>query len=514
MPDTSQNQDLLELAFDLSPAGMLVVDGTGSIRLVNRELERLFGYSREELLGQSVELLLPERLHQVHPTQRAGYLAHPERRSMGAGRDLKGRRKDGTEVAVEIGLNPIRTDAGMLVLGTVVDITERRMIESQLRQAQKMEAVGTLAGGIAHDFNNLLHGIVGHAELVLRDATPESGSRADVEQILKIAERGRHLVDRILTFSRQREVSRVVIPLERPIREAVELLRASLPREIEIREHLDPATPHVRCDETQIHQIAVNLGTNAAHAMEQGGVLEVRLAPFEATEAHAGSRPWLKAGPHAHLRVVDSGAGIPPEVLERVLEPFFTTKPPGKGTGLGLSMIHGIVKSLEGAIEITSRVGEGTRVDIFLPAARSASEGANAQAADAPAAVDPRAGWPHVLVVEDEQDFAGMLRRQLEAFEYRATVHTSSIEALEDFKARPDTFDVLMTDNSMPRMSGLKLIEEVLKVRPGMPVLLVSGTAAHGDPAGLKALGITHTLRKPHSGREMDAALRTALKRG
>ena len=248
MPDTSQNQDLLELAFDLSPAGMLVVDGTGSIRLVNRELERLFGYSREELLGQSVELLLPERLHQVHPTQRAGYLAHPERRSMGAGRDLKGRRKDGTEVAVEIGLNPIRTDAGMLVLGTVVDITERRMIESQLRQAQKMEAVGTLAGGIAHDFNNLLHGIVGHAELVLRDATPESGSRADVEQILKIAERGRHLVDRILTFSRQREVSRVVIPLERPIREAVELLRASLPREIEIREHLDPATPHVRCD--------------------------------------------------------------------------------------------------------------------------------------------------------------------------------------------------------------------------------------------------------------------------
>ena len=513
MPDTSQNQDLLELAFDLSPAGMLVVDGTGSIRLVNRELERLFGYSREELLGQSVELLLPGRLQPAHPTQRAGYLAHPERRSMGAGRDLKGRRKDGTEVAVEIGLNPIRTDEGMLVLGTVVDITERRMIESQLRQAQKMEAVGTLAGGIAHDFNNLLHGIVGHAELVLRDAAPESGSRADVEQILKIAERGRHLVDRILTFSRQREVSRVVIPLERPIHEAVELLRASLPREIEIREHLDPATPQVRCDETQIHQIAVNLGTNAAHAMEQGGVLEVRLAPFEATVAHAGSHPWLKVGPHAHLRVVDSGTGIPPEVLERVLEPFFTTKAPGKGTGLGLSMIHGIVKSLDGAIEIASRVGEGTRVDIFLPAASAESHGAHAQVADAPA-VDPRAGWPHVLVVEDEQDFAGMLRRQLEAFEYRATVHISSIEALEDFKARPDAFDVLMTDNSMPRMSGLKLIEEVRKVRPSLPVLLVSGTAAHVDPAGLKALGITHTLRKPHSGREMDAALRAALKPG
>ena len=172
MPDTSQNQDLLELAFDLSPAGMIVVDETGSIRLVNRELERLFGYSREELLGQPVELLLPVRLHQAHPAQRSGYVAHPERRPMGAGRDLKGRRKDGTEVAVEIGLNPIRSGAAMLVLGTVVDITERRANENQLRQAQKMEAVGTLAGGIAHDFNNLLHGIVGHAELVLRDAAP------------------------------------------------------------------------------------------------------------------------------------------------------------------------------------------------------------------------------------------------------------------------------------------------------------------------------------------------------
>lgn len=493
---------------------MIVVDETGSIRLVNRELERLFGYSREELLGQPVGLLLPVRLHQAHPAQRSGYVAHPERRPMGAGRDLKGRRKDGTEVAVEIGLNPIRSGAAILVLGTVVDITERRANENQLRQAQKMEAVGTLAGGIAHDFNNLLHGIVGHAELVLRDAAPGAGSRADLEQILKIAERGRHLVDRILTFSRQREASRSVIPLERPVHEAVELLRASLPREIEFREQLDPATPQVRCDETQIHQIAVNLGTNAAHAMEQGGVVTVRLAPFEVTEAHAGSHPWLKSGPHAHLSFADTGTGIPAEVLERVLEPFFTTKPPGKGTGLGLSMIHGIVKSLAGAIEITSRPGEGTRVDIYFPSAGAARDGGEGQADGGAATVDPRAGWPHVLVVEDEQDFAGMLRRQLEAFEYRATVHTSSIEALEDFKARPDAFDVLMTDNSMPRMSGLKLIEEVMKLRPRLPVLLVSGTAAHGDPAGLKAMGITHTLRKSHSGREMDEALRAALKRG
>ena len=514
MASNPQQQDLLELAFDLSPAGMLVVDGSGSIRLVNRELERLFGYAREELLGQPVELLVPAQLHGVHPSFRAGYHSHPERREMGAARDLKGRRKDGSEVSVEIGLNPIHTAEGLLVLGTVVDITSRRAIESQLRQSQKMEAVGTLAGGIAHDFNNLLHGIVGHAELLSRGTPLQPESRADVEQIIKIAERGRKLVDRILTFSRQQDPSRSVLSLERPIREAIELLRASLPSEIEVRARLDPGTPKVRCDETQIHQIAVNLGTNAAHAMEHGGVLELVLVPFVVTDAFAAAHDGLLPGMYAHLSVVDSGAGIAPEILDRILEPFFTTKPPGKGTGLGLSMIHGIVKSLEGKIEIASHLGKGTRIDIYLPAARADHAEANGHPVSGPVEPDPRAAWPHVLVVEDEQDFAGMLRRQLEAFEYRATVHTSSIEALEDFRARPDAFDVLMTDNSMPRMSGLKLVEAVLKLRPHLPVLLVSGTAAHGDPAALAAMGVTRTLRKPHSGREMDEALRAVLKRG
>jgi PAS domain S-box-containing protein len=493
MIDELHSADLLKLVVDLSPAGMLVVDGRGTILLVNREIERQFGYSRDELVGQSVERLIPERLRGAHPTHRSRYVSGAETRPMGAGRDLHGRRKDGTDIPLEIGLNPIQTAGGILVLCMVVDITTRRMAETQLRQAQKMEAMGTLAGGIAHDFNNLLHGIVGHAELLQRDTRDRPELQADLGQIVKMAERGRQLVDRILTFSRHKEVARTPTPLERPMREAIELLRVSLPRDIEIRAMLDPATPMVRCDETQIHQVTVNLATNAAHAMGAGGVLQIRLEP----------------GPHARLTVVDSGAGMSPEVLERVLEPFFTTKPPGKGTGLGLSLIHGIVQSLSGALDIASEPGFGTRVDVILPAATGAASPEAATAAE-PSAVEQR---PHVLVVEDEKDFAFMLRRQLEAFEYRATIHTSSLEALEDFRSRPEAFDALMTDNSMPKMSGVALARELRRIRPDLPVLLVSGTASLADTEELRHAGVTRTLNKPHSGREMDEALRAVLGR-
>jgi PAS domain S-box-containing protein len=506
-----RQHELLRLAVDLSPAGMLVVDGSGTILLVNREIERLFGYERDELIGKPVDELVPERLRGRHPAFRAHYMMTPAARPMGAGRDLHGLRKDGTEFPVEIGLNPIHTDQGFLVLGSVVDITARRAMENQLRQSQKLEAIGTLAGGIAHDFNNLLHGIVGHTELLLRRVKEDPQLRADLDQILRAAERGRQLVQRILTFSRQSELPRVPTRLDRPIREALGLLRASLPRTIEIREALDPETPAVLCDETQVQQVVMNLATNAAHAMEEGGELEVTLAPFAPTEAFAGAHR-LEAGVYAHLRVRDSGHGMTAEVLERAREPFFTTKPPGKGSGLGLSMIHGMIQSLGGVLEIASQPGQGTRVDIYLRASETGRP-ATIAAAPGPIERDRASSKPHVLVVEDEKDFAVMLGRQLEAFDYRATVHTSSLEALEDFRARPDDFDVLMTDNTMPRMTGLALAREIRRIRPELPVLMISGLAEGADPAALEASGINRVLRKPHTGREMDEALRQVLVR-
>jgi CheY-like chemotaxis protein len=355
-----------------------------------------------------------------------------------------------------------------------------------------MEAIGTLAGGIAHDFNNILLGIVGHTELAQNPTSPPEQRSADLDQVLKAADRGRALVQRILTFSRQREVKRVPTSLEAPIRDALQLLRATLPATIEMREHLDPNTPNVLSDETQIHQIVMNLATNSSHAMPDGGLLDIRLGRIHIRKediAPDGVRP----GTFARLTITDTGEGMQPETIERVFEPFFTTKPPGKGTGLGLSVIHGIVQDHEGEIRIQSEPGKGTRIDVYFPAS-DASESTRGREGDEMSDLKP-----HILLVEDEENLATMLMRQVQSYGYRTTVHTSSVEALEDFKSRPDEFVLMITDNTMPKMTGLTLAEEVHRIRPDLPLLLVSGVGATMDPAVLASKGIHHVLPKPYS---------------
>jgi CheY-like chemotaxis protein len=252
--------------------------------------------------------------------------------------------------------------------------------------------------------------------------------------------------------------------------------------------------------------VLLNLATNAAHAMREGGTLAVRVGPAHVDEALAARHPELKPGPHAQLTVTDTGTGIPPEVRERIFEPFFTTKPAGEGTGLGLSVILGIVRSFDGAVAIESEPGRGTRVDVWLPA--HAAAGVGAAAAAAAGAHD---GRRHVLFVDDEEAIARLERRQLEALGYRATVHTSSVDALEDFRRRPGEFDLMITDNTMPRMTGLQLAAEVTRLRPGLPVLMVSGYADNADPEVLRTHGVTATLRKPHTASELEAALAALL---
>ncbi|HVP38455.1 MAG TPA: PAS domain S-box protein [Candidatus Saccharimonadales bacterium] len=500
-----QSPEFYRLAMDLAPWGILLADAAGTILYVNREILRLFDYRREDLLGRPVEMLVPARFRGQHPAFRKLYAHDATPRPMGAGRDLHGRRRDGSEVPVEIGLNPIRTERGTFVLSSVVDITGRRRIEAQLRQSQKMETMGMLAGGIAHDFNNVLHGIIGHAELARRAAGQDAELRQDLERILEAAERGRQLVQRISGFSRQGETLRVPTRLEGPVREAVRLLHASLPKDIEIRELLDPNAPTVLADETQIHQVVMNLATNSAHAMPEGGPLELGLGRFEVDAEFAKTHPDLRPGPHAQLSVTDGGEGMPAEVLARAQEPFFTTKPPGTGTGLGLSVVRGIVQGMGGALEIRSRPGQGTRVDIYLPAAPAGPLPA------APGAPDRAAGAPSVLLVEDERDLAIMLRRQLEELGYPTMVFTSSLEALAEFQAHPGRYDVLMTDNSMIRMSGLMLAAEIRRIRPDLPVILVSGAASALEPEALEASGVTRVLPKPCTSREMEQALRAVL---
>ncbi len=499
--------DLYRLAVELSPSGMLAVDASGTILLVNREVERLFGYGRDELNGRPVELLVPERFRGRHPALRHAFFQEPEMRPMGAGRELFGLRKDGTEFPVEIGLNPIRTELGLLVFASIVDVTHRQQLEEQLRQSQKLEAIGTIAGGIAHDFNNLLLSVVGHAELARASLAADPKEREDIDQILKAAQRGRELVQRILTFSRRHVTARVPLRLERPVRDALGLLRASLPSTIELREDFDPRTPAVLSDETDVHQILMNLVTNSAHALEGGGRIDIALAPHLVSAGSDSLHPDLKPGAYARLTVVDNGHGMTPEVAQRAFEPFFTTKPVGTGTGLGLSVIRGIVRSLGGVIALETRPNEGTRVDIFLPAL--SEEEAPLRGAE----TDPEAhAEARVLLVEDEEILATLQRRRLEDFGVRVTVHTSSVEALADFRARPEAFDLLITDNTMPGLTGSALAREVHRLRPSLPILMISGVLETDDPVVLRARGVVGVLRKPHSAKELEDAVRQALR--
>jgi PAS domain S-box-containing protein len=502
-----QAEERFRIAVEAAPSGMVMVDQRGAIVLVNRETERLLGYSRDELIGQSVETLVPERFSGTHPAQRAGFHAQPSARPMGHPDELFARHKDGTEIPVEIGLNPIRTGEGLLVLCSIVDIRARRTLEQQFRQAQKMEAIGTLAGGIAHDFNNILRAILGFTELASSAAGDNPRVQADLGQVLKATERGRTLVERILAFSRQRDASHGTLRLDRAIGEALDFLRASLPSSIQIRRSFDPHTPPVVGDETELHQVVLNLATNAAQAMEGDGILEVSLGPIVVDEEGPRAHATLRPGIYARLRVQDTGHGMPPEVVARAFDPFFTTKPPGSGTGLGLSMVHGIVTRHGGVIDVDSRPGEGTRIDVYVPAAPSADAQTEEGVATTPAA----AHVPHILLVEDEEMLAELGRRQLEGLGYRVTAHTSSLGALDAFRANPQAFDAVVTDNTMPRLTGFALAKEMIRIRPEVPILMVSGLAEGLDPEHVYAAGVRMVLRKPHTRAQLADAVRTLI---
>ena len=492
--------DLFKLAFDSSPTGKLVIDHSGAIILANPEAERLFGYSTDELLGQPVDVLVPERYRSGHPRLRRAFQAAPQSRRMGAGRDLFGLRKDGTELPIDIGLNPVATPDGVIILTTIVDISARRTLEAQLRQAQKLEAIGTLAGGIVHDFNNLLRSIIGYSELVTAVVT-DPQALADLEQVRIAASRGQELVLRMLAFSRPSDSSRVAVAPHRPTLEAVDLLRSTIPSLIEIRYRHDAEVPAVRIDATQLQQVLMNLVTNAAQAIgDATGSIDVALTAFRADDTFMRAHPSMGKGLYARLSVTDSGSGMTEQVQQHALEPFFTTKPVGKGTGLGLSVVHGIVQGAGGCVQLHSGQGKGTQVDVYLPAAAS---DAGQLVADVP---DESA--PLVLFVDDEQAISDLSRRQLVNAGFRVAAFSASLTALEEFRRRPDAFSIVVTDNTMPKMSGLQFAQEVRSLRPDIPILLVSGLVDTFSPDVIQQKGIAALLRKPHSGAQLIAAVR------
>ena len=401
---------------------------------------------------------------------------------------------------------PVRGENGETtnVIEVIRDITEQRKLERQLQQAQKMESIGTLAGGIAHDFNNMLGIISGYVELLQMEDGGSDEVRENLEQVSNACNRAKQLVRQILTFSRQNGQEAEPLQVSLIIKEALKLLRASLPSTIEIRQAIWSDGIAV-ADPTQIHQIIMNLCTNAHHAMrENGGLLEVTLTDVEidSTEIHPGLN---HKGSYIQLTVADTGSGMPPSSLERIFDPFFTTKEPGEGTGLGLAVVHGIVEGLGGAIEVHSRLETGTTFDVFIP--RAELEAAEAEPPNEKSPI----GSERILFVDDEEALAAVGSKTLTNLGYQLTVSASGIEALELFRDNPGRFDLIVTDMTMPKMTGLVLAREILALRPEIPVIMCTGYSEAGTEEKARAAGIRKLLMKPVDSYKLAAALREVL---
>ncbi|HYR35288.1 MAG TPA: PAS domain-containing protein, partial [Burkholderiales bacterium] len=373
----------------------------------------------------------------------------------------------------------LRDAAGVPVrwAGSVSDITEQkraqeelRRLEQQLRQAQRLEALGTMAGGIAHDFNNILGAMLGYGEMALRDAPRSSRQHRDLENIMLAGERGRALIDRILAFSRSGVGERVAVHVEAVVYEVLELLSARLPANVRVDVDLQAARAAMLGDPTQVHQVLMNLATNAVQAMASGGVLRVSLETLQLAAPRLVTTGEVPPGEFLVLKVIDSGAGIAPAIVERIFDPFFTTKEVGVGTGLGLSLVYGIVAELGGAIDVASTVGKGSAFIVYLPRAGDAVE----QRPDEQARV-PRGDGQRVLVVDDEELLVKLALRTLEGLGYAAVGFASSTAALEAFRAEPGLFAAIVADERMPGLSGSELIREVRAIRSAIPILLVAG---------------------------------------
>ncbi|GIX49678.1 MAG: hypothetical protein KatS3mg131_3889 [Candidatus Tectimicrobiota bacterium] len=486
--------DFLLSVIDHSADAILTTDLHGRITFCSPSAAELFGCRCEELVGQAMAAFYRGGRAEAEGVMR-------RLRAEGTLRDYETvlRTRDGREVEVSASISLLRNLKGEVTgtLGILKDISARKRLEAQLRQAQKMEAIGTLAGGIAHDFNNILAAIMGYAELAQQDVPEQSPPWHHLQEVLRGCQRARDLIRQILAFSRQGEAERRPVALHQLCRETLRLLRAALPATVTLREHLEEGT--VLADPTQLQQVLLNLGSNAGHAMrEGGGELEVRLETVQVEAPLAATHPALHPGPYLCLTVRDTGTGMPPQVLERIFDPFFTTKAPGEGTGLGLATVHRIVSDHGGAILVESTPGRGTTFRVYLPR----HEGTAASEA-APAALS--GGQERVLFVDDEQALAALGGELLSRLGYQVVVCSDSRAALEVFRAQPQRFDVVVTDQTMPHLTGEALARELRRLRPDIPLILCTGLGFE------RAEDADAVLLKPYSAADLAQAIRRAL---
>jgi PAS domain S-box-containing protein len=493
----------------------ILIHQDGILQYVNPACAQMFGYaSPNELKGTNLweTLFAPESWEDIQA--RIAALLRGE--NIAVHPDFPGVRKDGSRIWIASTGSVITWHHQLAIVSFYTDVTarkeaeeERQRLETQLRQSQKMEAIGTLAGGIAHEFNNMLAAILGFTQL----ATAKVPSTSPVAQYLQAVEtagkRAKDLVQQLLTFSHPSDHQPEPVALALVIQEALKLLRATLPTTIEIRQQMAPTTGTVLADATQLHQVLMNLCANAEYAMrETGGILEISTDNIEVNHDVAAFHPDLQPGSHVRVRVRDTGVGIPADVIDRIFEPFFTTKSIGEGTGMGLAIVHGIVTRHSGVMTVESTPGDGSTFTIYLPQITHDT----AHTADPPEPIMPQ-GAGRILFVDDEEVLARLGQALLERLGYDVVVFTSSLAALEAFQTEPYRFDLVITDQTMPAMSGATLVEELRHIRSDIPIILCTGFSHLMNAEKAEALGVDAFVMKPGVTQELAVAIQQVLEK-
>ena len=475
-------------------------------------LGEILGYSFEEMeggLSRWLELIHPDDQDYFNKT-----IEHLITSKEPADLKYRIRKKDGEYIIVEDAGHFITDDQDNMIqmVGFVKDVTGRvrdeealRESEVRLQQAQKMESIGTLAGGIAHDFNNILYSIIGYLELTMDDMPEGSLAQKNLKEVFKGAMRAKDMVQQILAFSRKADTEKKPIKVQSVVKEAIKLLRTSIPSTIEIRQNIDENCKPVLADSTQVHQVVMNLATNAYQAMrEKGGLLELTLMAEEI--GSDGSDLDLDPGAYLKLTVSDTGHGMSNVVMGKIFDPYFSTKGPGEGTGMGLAVVHGIVKDHGGDIKVYSELGEGTVFHVYLPLIETRPVEPKAISAE-----PTLTGTERILFVDDEEPIVFMAQQILERLGYQVTSRTSSVEALEAFKAKPDGYDLVITDLTMPNMTGIQLSQALLKIKPNIPIILCTGFSEQINGVKAEAVGISGYVMKPVIKIELAKKIREAL---
>ncbi|HSA96086.1 MAG TPA: ATP-binding protein, partial [Acidobacteriota bacterium] len=488
----------LGAAVELASEAVIMADPAGRILYVNASFETINRLAKSAAIGRSYFDLVAG---DANGEEMRAAITRGEAWSGHIALERPGRRA----VTLEVVATPLADPPGILI--TERDITQEVLLQEQVRQAQKLEALGTLAGGIAHDFNHLLGAIVIYTELALLETDKDCPARESLPLVLKAAQRGKELVEQIVTFGRKQEWEKSPLVIAPVVREALKLFRATFPGTIAVDETIASDDAAVLAHPAQVHQILSNLLQNAALAMrDKPGRLEVRLDAIQVDAEMSARHAGLTPGPCVRLTVADSGCGMPPEVLKRVFEPFFTTRSPGEGSGLGLSVVHGIVKGCGGAITAYSEVGKGSVFNVFLPLIH---EGRTKEAEPMPEA---EAGRERVLLIDDDPTQLQSLARMLERLGYRVTTRASGRAAAAAFRNDPDAFDLVITDQTMPHMLGLDLARTLVGLRPDIPIVLVTGFSEKINGSVVGKDGIRAVIMKPFSMREISAVIRRVLR--